>query len=63
MTGLIRNYYSIFRIMKEMGCNLWQNIIIKIKGRYMARSEMKNIDILQTRQHCFQKKWINIILI
>ena len=27
------------------------------------KAEMKNIDILQTRQHCFQKKWINIILI
>lgn len=25
--GLIRNYYSIFRIMKEMVCNLWQNIM------------------------------------
>ena len=35
MIGLIRNYYSIFRIMKEMECNLWQNIIIKIKDRRM----------------------------
>lgn len=34
MIGLIRSYYSIFRIMKEIVCNLWQNIII-IKDRRM----------------------------
>lgn len=28
MIGLIRDYYSIFKIMKKMVCNLWQNIML-----------------------------------